>query len=100
MAVRDLQARDPQRADWLAQRLVNAREDMARYGFCRSHGDLHNEIESIAVPMSQPQDGELWIFAVSVPVFSPLYSKLESDLGPRLRTLVRSVETVVGAGLP
>ncbi|MHA7599932.1 IclR family transcriptional regulator [Alicycliphilus sp. T452] len=95
-----LQASDPQRAAWLAQRLVNAREDMERHGFCRSHGDLHSEIESIAVPMSQSQDGELWIFAVSVPVFSPLYSKLESDLGPRLRTLVRSVEAVVGAGVP
>ena len=50
--------------------------------------------------MSQPQDGELWIFAVSVPVFSPLYDRLESDLGPRLRTLVRSVEAIVGAGVP
>ena len=98
--LQDLQASDPQRAAWLAQRLVNAREDMERHGFCRSHGDLHSEIESIAVPMSQPQDGELWIFAVSVPVFSPLYDRLESDLGPRLRTLVRSVEAVVGAGVP
>lgn len=94
--LRDLQARDPQRAAWLEQRLVTAREDMAQHGFCRSHGDLHSEIESIAVPMSQAQDGELWIFAVSVPVFSPHYSKLETDLGPRLRTLVRSVESVLG----
>ncbi len=95
-----LQANDPQRAAWLEQRLLEAREDMARYGFCRSHGDLHSEIESIAVPMGQPQDGELWIFAVSVPVFSPVYHRLESDLGPRLRTLVRSIETVMGADVP
>ncbi len=94
--LRDLQARDPQRADWLAQRLVDAQGDLARHGFCRSHGDLHSEIESIAVPMSQPQDGELWVFAVSVPVFSPLSAKLETELGPRLRTLVRSVESVLG----
>ena len=46
--------------------------------------------------MSAPQDGELWVFAVSVPVYSPLYAKLEADLGPRLRTLVRSVESVLG----
>ncbi len=94
--LRDLQASDPQRAAALEQRLVDARDDLARHGFCRSHGDLHSEIESIAVPMSQPQDGELWVFAVSVPVFSPLYAKLETDLGPRLRTLVRSVESVLG----
>lgn len=95
--LQDLQHKDPQRAAWLDGRLADAREDLARHGFCRSHGDLHREIESIAVPMSQPQDGELWVFAVSVPVFSPLYTKLETDLGPRLRTLVRSVESVLGS---
>ena len=92
----DLQASDPQRASALEQRLADARDDLARHGFCRSHGDLHSEIESIAVPMSAPQDGELWVFAVSVPVYGPLYAKLEADLGPRLRTLVRSVESVLG----
>lgn len=95
--LQDLQRADPQRAAWLEQRLADARDDFAHHGFCRSHGDLHREIESIAVPMSQPQDGELWVFAVSVPVFSPIYSRLESDLGPRLRTLVRTVESVLGA---
>ena len=94
--VRDLQASDPQRASALEQRLADARDDLARHGFCRSHGDLHSEIESIAVPMSAPQDGELWVFAVSVPVYSPWCAKLEADLGPRLRTLVRSVESVLG----
>lgn len=94
--VRDLQASDPQRASALEQRLADARDDLARHGFCRSHGDLHSEIESIAVPMSAPQDGELWVFAVSVPVYSPWCAKLETDLGPRLRTLVRSVESVLG----
>lgn len=92
----DLQASDPQRASALEQRLADARDDLARHGFCRSHGDLHSEIESIAVPMSAPQDGELWVFAVSVPVYSPWCAKLETDLGPRLRTLVRSVESVLG----
>jgi DNA-binding IclR family transcriptional regulator len=95
--LQNLQRDEPQRAAWLEQRLVDARDDLERHGFCRSHGDLHSEIESIAVPMSQLQDGELWVFAVSVPVFSPLYAKLESDLGPRLRTLVRSVQSVLGA---
>ena len=93
----ELDARDPERATLLRERLADAQQDLATHGFCRSHGDLHSEIESIAVPMSQPQDGELWVFAVSVPVFSPIYTRLESDLGPRLRTLVRSVESVLGA---
>ena len=92
----DLEQEDSARAAALALRLQDAREDFARHGFCRSHGDLHSEIESIAVPMSQALDGELWVFAVSLPVFSPMYPRLESDLGPRLRTLVRSVEGGLG----
>ena len=95
--LRDLRATDPQRADWLIQRLDDARHDLAENGFCRSHGDLHRELESIAVAMSKPQDGELWVFAVTLPVYSPLCSKLETEVGPRLRTLVRSVESVLGA---
>lgn len=95
--LQDLEREDPARAAMLAQRLQDAREDLLHHGFCRSHGDLHNEIESIAVPLSQPIDGELWVFAVSLPVFSPLCSRLEHDLGPRLRTLVRSVEGGLGA---
>jgi len=92
----ELRGTDPQRADWLEQRLADARHDMATHGFCRSHGDLHRELESIAVAMSKPQDGELWVFAVTLPVYSPLCSKLENEVGPRLRTLVRSVESVLG----
>ena len=92
----DLEQEDSARAAALVLRLQDAREDFARHGFCRSHGDLHSEIESIAVPMSQALDGELWVFAVSLPVFSPMYPRLESDLGPRLRTLVRSVEGGLG----
>ena len=95
--LQDLEREDSARAAMLAQRLQDAREDLVRHGFCRSHGDLHSEIESIAVPMSQSIDGELWVFAVSLPVFSPWCSRLESDLGPRLRTLVRSVEGGLGA---
>lgn len=95
--LRDLRAADPQRADRLEQRLTDARHDLAEHGFCRSHGDLHRELESIAVAMSRPQDGELWVFAVTLPVYSPLCGKLETEVGPRLRTLVRSVESVLGA---
>ena len=95
--LRDLHQSDPERAAWLAQRLVDARQDLAEHGFCRSHGDLHRELESIAVPMSQPIDGELWVFALTVPIYSPLCAKLETEVGPRLLTLVRSVEGVLGS---
>lgn len=95
--LQDLREVDSHRADWLTERLEDARQDLANHGFCRSHGDLHPELQSIAAPMSQPQDGELWVFAVTLPIYSPLCAKLETEVGPRLRTLVRSVEGVLGS---
>ncbi|MPM22359.1 HTH-type transcriptional regulator TsaQ1/TsaQ2 [bioreactor metagenome] len=95
--LRRLGERNPERATLLGERLEDARRDLAEHGFCRSHGDLHREILSIAVPMSQALDGEYWVFAASVPIYNPKSRELETDVGPRLTTLVRSVEGVLGA---
>ena len=92
-----LQAQEPARAEWLLGRLADAQRDLELNGFCRSHGDLHREITSIAVPMQKPRDDEWWIFAASVPVFSQQNKELESDVGPRLIALVRSVEAALGS---
>lgn len=91
-----LNKRDPERAQWLASRLEDAKNDLQEHGFCRSHGDLHREIITIAVPMKKPLDGETWIFAASVPVFSRQGNLFETDIGPRLNTTVRSVEAALG----
>jgi len=91
-----LKAKDPQREAWLQERLADAARDLEEYGFCRSHRDLHREIESIAVPMRARRDGETWIFAASVPTYSEQSKQLVDNLGPRLVTLVRSVEASLG----
>lgn len=93
----DLTRRNPERAAHLKERLTDAARDLAEHGFCRSHGDLHREIQSIAVPLSQPIDGEYWVFAASLPTYNAKSRELETDIGPRLITLVRSVEGVLGA---
>lgn len=91
-----LRAADPARADWLQQRLADAARDLQEHGFCRGHRDLHREVESVAVPMRARRDGEAWIFAASVPVFSPQSKQIEEDIGPRLVSLVRNVEGAIG----
>jgi DNA-binding IclR family transcriptional regulator len=92
----ELGSRDAARKDWLIERLEDAQRDLAAHGFCRGHGDLHREAEVIAVPMSARKDDEAWIFSATVPVFSPQSKQLVEDVGPRLITLVRSVEAGLG----
>ena len=47
--------------------------------------------------MSTVRDGEYWVFSASLPIYSPQSRELESDAGPRLITLVRLVEGMLGA---
>lgn len=91
-----LAQRDPEKARFLAGRLEDARQDLQKHGFTRSHSDLHREVQSICVPMQAMRDGELWLFTVSLPIFSPHLKELETEVGPRLITLVHNVESSLG----
>ena len=93
-----LAQRDPEKAKFLTQRLETARQDLERLGFTNSHSDLHREVQSICVPMQAMRDGELWLFTLSLPVFSPHLKSLETEVGPRLISLVHNVEASLGNG--
>ena len=91
-----LRESEPDKAAMLTERLAGARADLSAFGFTRSHADLHREVNSICVPMQAMRDGELWLFTLSLPVFSPQLKSLESDVGPRLISLVHNVEASLG----
>lgn len=93
----DFARRDPSRKAWLDDRLATAQRDLREHGFSRSYGDLHREIETIAVPMAKRRDGEAWVLAAAVPIYSEQCKRLTEDLGPRLLTLMRNVEASLGA---
>ncbi|ARU04846.1 IclR family transcriptional regulator [Comamonas serinivorans] len=91
-----LAEREPEKASFLRRRLDEARQDLTQHGFTRSHADLHREVQSICVPMQATRDGELWLFTASMPVFSPHLKDLDTEVGPRLITLVHNVESSLG----
>ena len=93
----DFARRHPTQQAWLEDRMADAARDLKAHGFCRGHGDLHREIETIAVPMLKRRDGEAWVLATAVPVYSEQSKRLVEDLGPRLLTLMRNVEASLGA---
>lgn len=97
-------ARDPAHGDWLTARLQEARADLAERGFCVNHGDLHHQLEAVAVPLRSPRAGdnadEIYVFACNVPRFELRPGQLLDDIGPRLATLARSIEAALGAPSP
>lgn len=60
-----------------------------RSGFCVSRGEFLPGFHSVAVPLALA--GETWLFNCVMPVSSAAAGKLESDVGPKLVALARSL---------
>jgi DNA-binding IclR family transcriptional regulator len=60
-----------------------------RSGFCISRGEFLKGYCSVAVPLALGND--TWLFNCVMPDSSPIADKLESDAGPRLAALARSL---------
>ncbi|BDB28899.1 MULTISPECIES: IclR family transcriptional regulator [unclassified Cupriavidus] len=94
--VEAMRASDPEHGAWLADRMSEARKNLAERGFCISHGDLHHQLDAVAVPVRSNVPDEIYVFACTVPSFELRPGQLEEDVGPRLATMVRSIEAALG----
>lgn len=77
--------------------MQSAQQHLAAQGYTKSMGELHKEIVSIAVPMKHMVDEDCYVFSLSIPVYSELLDQLDSNLAPRLITLVKTVENAMGS---
>ena len=94
----ELRRSSPALADLLQERLLEAREDLDKRGFCVGYGELIEHFHGVAVPL-KPVDasGEIYVFNCAVPSFELQPDQLLNDVGPRLLTLARSIEAALGA---
>ncbi|MFT4069767.1 IclR family transcriptional regulator [Paraburkholderia sp.] len=84
--------------DWatFGERVLRGIDYFRERGFCVSYGDLRREVHAVAVPMKPAADGEILVFNCGVPSYLLKEGQLESDVGPRLVSMVRSVEGAMG----
>ena len=94
-----VQAADAQQGQWLIERLAQTRDDLQQRGFCVSRGDLHRELEAVAVPVRATTPDEIYVLTCTVPVFELTPGQLDEDIGPRLVALARSTEAALGHSL-
>lgn len=94
--IRTTIAADREKGERLKSRLEEARHDLKEHGFCLSHGDLHRELDAVAVPLYSPADDQIWVFTCAVPKYNLSGNQLVEDIGPRLVTLVHGVEMALG----
>ena len=85
-------------ADWktFRTRIEESIKEVHERGFCVSYGDLRGEIHAVAVPMRAMTDGEILVFNCGVSAFALGKGQLTSDIGPRLVSMVRTIEGTLG----
>ncbi|MNJ24877.1 Pca regulon regulatory protein [compost metagenome] len=92
----EIKVRTPE--DWNAfhVRIEESIQEFQTRGFCVSYGDLRKEIHAVAVPMRAMGDGEILVFNCGIPSFMLSEGQLIKDVGPRLVSMVRSIEGMMG----
>jgi DNA-binding IclR family transcriptional regulator len=92
----EISVKTPDEWNTFGQRVLQSIDYFHERGFCVSYGDLRREVHAVAVPMRPAADGEILVFNCGVPSYLLKDGQLERDVGPRLLSMVRSVEGAMG----
>ncbi|MGT2455494.1 IclR family transcriptional regulator [Cupriavidus basilensis] len=94
--INELKVKVPEQwAEYHAPIEANLREFQER-GFCTALGDWQPQTHAVAVPMRPMPDGEILVFNCSIPEYLLHEGQLTADVGPRLVSMVRTIEGVLG----
>jgi len=75
---------------WLAK-IEAARRDVEQRNFCGNFGDWMPEINAVAAPLVAPDRTQILTISCGGPAFAFDVDRMESDIGPRIAALVRTV---------
>ncbi|QDL38498.1 IclR family transcriptional regulator [Rhodoferax sediminis] len=95
-ALNQIKVRYPQVFAEHARRLPQALRDFAARGYCTSPGYFRQGRTAVAVPIAKHVNSEIVVFNCAVAASSGSEQDICRHLGPRLITLVRSVEVAMG----
>ncbi|MFC7516730.1 IclR family transcriptional regulator [Herbaspirillum sp. GCM10030257] len=91
-----IRVKDPehyQRFYHAAMQAVNAYEQRH---YCGNRGEWRSDVYGFAVPLSRPVDSNLFVFNCGIPSSSGSYAAIEREVAPKLVSLVRSIEVILG----
>lgn len=83
--------------DELISRINEAKEQLARYGFCLSLGKWRSEIHGVTVPISASKLDGLYVLSAGGPAYLLPEEKLCEETGPQLLRAARELQEAVGA---
>lgn len=89
---------DPDRIEWLTEKLAETQSQLQELGYCRNMGELARDVVGGAVPLrADLSEDPLFVFGFSLPAFRlSQQPDLLDDVGMRMVALVRNVEVALG----
>lgn len=91
-----LRVADPQQFSAHRPALDAARQELASDGFCSARAAWRPQAHGFAVPLAAPVDNVQFVLNCGVPVRLGSFNALRRSVGPRLVSLARSVEVLLG----
>jgi DNA-binding IclR family transcriptional regulator len=95
-ALREIRHETPEAWRTYRAAVEQSQRDFRARGFCVSHGDIEEGTWAVAVPMRRRPGEETLAFNCSMPAFQLKKRQLETEVGPRLVAMVRSIEGAIG----
>jgi DNA-binding IclR family transcriptional regulator len=95
-ALREIRHESPDAWRTYRAAVEQSQRDFRARGFCVSHGDIEEGTWAVAVPMRRRPGEEVLAFNCSAPAFQLKKRQLETEVGPRLVAMVRSIEGAIG----
>ena len=80
--------------------LERAGETVAKHGFTISAGEWHDDIAAVGVALKLNDGTGPYAFNCGAPAFRFTEDRLRNDIGPRLLTMVRTIEAALGGTAP
>lgn len=64
--------------------------------YCANRGEWRSDVYGFAVPLSRPVESQLFVFNCGIPAAGGSYAAIEREVAPKLVSLVRSIEVMLG----
>lgn len=91
----EIRASEPARWPVIKKGIEHAAREYAEKGFCLSLGEWRREVHAVAAPLELPDRSDVLVFSCSGAPFQLDREKLETEIGPRLLTLVGNVRSAL-----
>lgn len=91
-----IRAKDPEHYHRFHLAAAQAMRAFPQRHYCTNRGEWRSDVYGFAVPLSRGIDGNLFVFNCGIPAAHGSYAAVEREVAPRLVSLARSIEVMLG----